>query len=90
MWATLYPVGSVSREIINRIQNTYYLVNLVDNDYVRGNCLFKLLDRMLEKIQGDVELFEPVGVKNLHIVLPENEDEVYEGEPLLAMTRKSV
>ena len=90
MWASLYPVGSVSREIINRIQNTYYLVNLVDNDFVKGSCLFKLLDRMLEKIQGDVELFEPVGVKNLHIVQPENEDDLYEGEPLLTMTNKSV
>ena len=90
MWASLYPVGSVSREIINRIQNTYYLVNLVDNDYIRGNCLFKLLDRMLGKIQGDVGSFERVGVKNLHIVSPEDGDELYEGEPLLTMTSKSV
>lgn len=43
-WGSLYPEGSESRRIITQIQNTYYLVNLVDNDFVRGNKLFDLID----------------------------------------------
>ncbi|KAI6653208.1 hypothetical protein LOD99_3733 [Oopsacas minuta] len=91
MWASLYPVGSTSRDIIATLQNTYYLVNLVDNDYVKGNCLFGLLDRVLEKIRGqDDSVFESVGVRNLNIIEPEPEPDevVYEGEPLEAMSAK--
>ena len=46
-WGTLYPEGSESRRIITQIQNTYYLVNLVDNDFVKGSCLFSLIDEVL-------------------------------------------
>ena len=30
--------------MIERIGKTYYLVNLVDNDFPKGNCLFNVLD----------------------------------------------
>ncbi|CAI8056985.1 Methylenetetrahydrofolate reductase, partial [Geodia barretti] len=39
-WASLYSPESTSHHIISHIQNTYYLVNLVDNDFVTGNVLF--------------------------------------------------
>ena len=46
LWQThlssLYTSGSLSQLIISEIQNTYYLVNLVDNDYVQGNVLFEV------------------------------------------------
>ncbi len=48
-WAKLYKSGSRSQEIIKHISDTYYLVNLVDNDYVAGNCLFEILGKVLEK-----------------------------------------
>ncbi len=32
------------REVIERIGKTYYLVNLVDNDFPKGNCLFNVID----------------------------------------------
>ena len=41
-WSSLYTSGSLSQLIISEIQNTYYLVNLVDNDYVQGNVLFEV------------------------------------------------
>ena len=41
-WASLYPPASLSHQIIKQIQNTYYLVNLVDNDFVQGNVLFEV------------------------------------------------
>jgi len=49
-WGTLYPEGSESRRIITQIQNTYYLVNLVDNDFVKGSCLFALIDEALKLV----------------------------------------
>jgi hypothetical protein len=32
-WANLYPSGSKSNELLNEIFNTYYLINVVHNDY---------------------------------------------------------
>ena len=49
-WGTIYPENSQSRAIIERISDTYYLVNLVDNDFVGGSCLFQVLYDVLECI----------------------------------------
>lgn len=49
-WGSIYPEKSKSREIIDTICGTYYLVNLVDNDYVAGNRLFDILDTVLKKL----------------------------------------
>lgn len=42
-WGKLYPQGSTSRLIIDDICKNYYLVNLVDNDFVKSNCLWEAL-----------------------------------------------
>ena len=34
---SLYPEGSESYELIKEIMENYYLVNLVENDYIKGN-----------------------------------------------------
>jgi methylenetetrahydrofolate reductase (NADPH) len=47
-WGKLYDPDSRSYSIINQISNTYYLVNLVDNDYPQGSCLWAVLDAMFE------------------------------------------
>ncbi|KAJ7393504.1 hypothetical protein OS493_006488 [Desmophyllum pertusum] len=49
-WGRIYPEKSKSRELIHTIHDTYYLVNLVDNDYVAGNRLFDILDTVLKKL----------------------------------------
>lgn len=36
-WMSLYPEGSESYELIKEIMENYYLVNLVENDYIKGN-----------------------------------------------------
>ena len=36
--------------MIEHFQNTYYLVNLVDNDYVKGNVLFQVVNDVLERM----------------------------------------
>lgn len=38
-WASIYDAGSCSRNMIQEIHDTFYLVNIVDNDYVRGDIL---------------------------------------------------
>jgi len=49
-WGRIYPEKSKEREIIHTIHDTYYLINLVDNDYVAGNKLFDILDIVLKKL----------------------------------------
>ena len=42
-WATIYEKNSVSYKLIKEIHDSYYLVNIVDNDYVNGN-IFEIFD----------------------------------------------
>lgn len=48
-WGKLYEHDSTSRSIIAQISETYYLVNLVDNDFPKGNCLWEVLEDMLSR-----------------------------------------
>lgn len=41
-WGSLYEKGSRSSQIIEEIASSWYLVSVVDNDYVNGD-LFSLL-----------------------------------------------
>lgn len=52
-WGHLYEAGSKSREIINKIHDTYYLVNLVDHEFPKETCLWEIVDRMLELAAKD-------------------------------------
>eukprot|EP00898_Chlorokybus_atmophyticus_P001234 jgi/Chlat1/2110/Chrsp17S02699 len=36
-WSSMYPDNSESKKLIERVHDTYWLVNIVDNDYVRGD-----------------------------------------------------
>ncbi|XP_065656577.1 methylenetetrahydrofolate reductase (NADPH) [Hydra vulgaris] len=48
-WQSLYEPESFSAKIIQSIYNDFYLVNLVDNDYIKGNCLFDIIDCVIAK-----------------------------------------
>ena len=48
-WGNLYESGSKSRKVIEHIATNYYLVNLVDNDFVRGNCLWNLIEDAIDR-----------------------------------------
>ncbi|XP_042061346.1 methylenetetrahydrofolate reductase 2-like [Salvia splendens] len=37
VWANLYPEADPSRKVIEEVKCSYYLVSLVDNDYVHGD-----------------------------------------------------
>ncbi|KAG2534302.1 hypothetical protein PVAP13_9NG282100 [Panicum virgatum] len=36
-WGCLFPEGDSSRELLEKVQKSYYLVSLVDNDYIHGD-----------------------------------------------------
>ncbi|KAE8717563.1 Methylenetetrahydrofolate reductase 1 [Hibiscus syriacus] len=42
-WSALYPDGDPSKKLLDQIQNSYYLVSLVDNNYMDGDifCVFE-------------------------------------------------
>ena len=46
-WAKLYEKDSPSENLINYIHDSYFLVNLVDNDFPLDTCLWKIVDEML-------------------------------------------
>ena len=43
-WASIYEKKSTSFKLLKEIYETYYLVNIVDNNYVDSNLLKKLLN----------------------------------------------
>merc|ERR1712128_186561 len=48
-WAKLYEPDGTSRKIIEGIAESYYLVNLVDNDFPQGNCLWEVMEDMFSR-----------------------------------------
>jgi methylenetetrahydrofolate reductase (NADPH) len=48
-WAKLYPPDSQSFRVIEDIANSYLLVNLVDNEYVKETHLWTLLDLVFDE-----------------------------------------
>jgi len=59
-WASLYEPESKSRKMIQDIAENYYLVNLIDNDFPQGNCLWQVLDEMSSRRK----LNELTGIKH--------------------------
>uniref|UniRef100_M1C550 Methylenetetrahydrofolate reductase n=1 Tax=Solanum tuberosum TaxID=4113 RepID=M1C550_SOLTU len=45
-WAQLYPENDPSRTLLEQVQNSYFLVSLVDNDYINGD-LFAIFKDMI-------------------------------------------
>ena len=43
-WANIYDAKSKSYKLLNDIYNTFYLVNIVDNNFVDGNMLKHILE----------------------------------------------
>ena len=48
-WAVIYDDESLSYELIHRIHNTYFLVNLVDNDFLHGVNLFEMFEKLTKE-----------------------------------------
>ncbi|MES1911386.1 MAG: hypothetical protein MHM6MM_003822 [Cercozoa sp. M6MM] len=50
-WQSIYPAESQSWRVIQHVHDTYYLVNIVDNDFVHGT-LFDSLRRLCADVLG--------------------------------------
>ena len=48
MWLNLYEMDSPSYELIENIRDTYYLVAIIDNDYIGSNEGSSLWRTMLD------------------------------------------
>jgi methylenetetrahydrofolate reductase (NADPH) len=48
MWLNLYEPDSPSYELIENIRDTYYLVAIIDNDYIGSNEGSSLWRNMLD------------------------------------------
>lgn len=58
-WAELYQPNSPSYGVIQHIRRNYCLINLVDNDYIRGNRIWSLIDDVLINMGTITEKFDP-------------------------------
>ncbi|KAL2641214.1 hypothetical protein AAZV13_06G278000 [Glycine max] len=43
-WASLYPEGDASRKLVEEVGGSYFLVSLVDNDYINGDLFTVFAD----------------------------------------------
>lgn len=50
MWAEIYPPDSESRRLLQRVHDTFYLVNVVDNDFQQGD-LFAVFSELLSELE---------------------------------------
>lgn len=48
-WGRLYGEDSSSFNVIKGISENYYLVNLVDNEFVKDNCLWDVIEAMFRQ-----------------------------------------
>jgi methylenetetrahydrofolate reductase (NADPH) len=49
LWGAMYPKNSVSRRLLESIHDTYYLVNVVDNDYINGD-IWSIFEQVIAAI----------------------------------------
>merc|ERR1712166_913220 len=52
VWGTIYERGSNSRSLIDTIRTTYWLVNVVDNNFVTGASTHNGLGNIYDIIDG--------------------------------------
>ncbi|RWS24532.1 hypothetical protein B4U80_09776 [Leptotrombidium deliense] len=52
-WGKLYAEGTKSKQLINFVVENYFLVNLVDNNYPKECCLWKILDEVHSNVTAN-------------------------------------
>jgi len=48
MWENIFEPESNQAKIISDIRQTYYLVNIVDNDFINGD-IFRIFNDVIER-----------------------------------------
>uniref|UniRef100_A0A1I8API1 Methylenetetrahydrofolate reductase [NAD(P)H] n=1 Tax=Steinernema glaseri TaxID=37863 RepID=A0A1I8API1_9BILA len=46
-WAAIYPEGSKSTKVLREVHDNYYLVTVVDNDFVKDTVIFEALEKAI-------------------------------------------
>ena len=64
VWGKLYDQDSKSRKVIDKIATNYYLVNLVDNDFAMGNCIWNLIEDALDRRKLNSILSKKITLEN--------------------------
>jgi len=60
-WGKLYPEASRSRQIIQDISDTYYLINLIDNNYPdKTTCIWDLIRKAIQLADEMEDVVESV------------------------------
>ena len=44
-WASIYEKDSISYSLIKKIYESYYLVNIVDNDFINSKMIKEILEK---------------------------------------------
>ncbi|CCX32765.1 methylenetetrahydrofolate reductase-domain-containing protein [Pyronema domesticum] len=58
-WARCYETTSASRHLLQSIMDSWYLVNIVDNDFHRSGAIFRLFDNLeVKNIDETLEISE--------------------------------
>lgn len=52
VWGSIYEKKSISRMVLEKIRTEYWLVNIVDNDFVEGSSAFDGLGNIYKIIDG--------------------------------------
>ena len=48
-WAHKYSAGSASRVLLDSIINSFFLVNIVDNNFIDGDVSLRVAERVREE-----------------------------------------
>lgn len=54
-WGKLYEEGSPSHTTIQHIHDSYFLVNLVDNEFPLDSCLWQVVEDTFELLNGPTQ-----------------------------------
>ena len=60
-WLSIYESDSKSANIVNKLHKNYYLVNVVDNDFVKGD-LEELMLKFISENVDNIEAYEESSV----------------------------
>ncbi|KAI8911667.1 methylenetetrahydrofolate reductase-domain-containing protein [Gorgonomyces haynaldii] len=53
-WSTLYDDNAATKQLIEGVKDTYFLVNMVDNNFKSRYALYDILDSVTAELRGNV------------------------------------
>lgn len=69
LWANLYEEESASSRLIQEIHNTYFLVAIIENDYIHGN-IWHVFDEILDELSTESHIPTPTHAADIVVPPP--------------------